>query len=80
MKEIMSKIIEYLKKMHSSDPEVSSKRIYGGLIILSTLVWSICKGNTEVINTLIIVAAAMLGVETVERIVRKRSNADEDAG
>gem|GEM_PF-2518872 len=76
----MSKIIEYLKKMHSSDPEVSSKRIYGGLIILSTLVWSICKGNTEVINTLIIVAAAMLGVETVERIVRKRSNADEDAG
>jgi hypothetical protein len=80
MKQFFAALLEYIKKMHSFDPEVSSKRIYGGIIIITILIWAISKGNVEVITTMAIIGAGLLGMEAIERIARGKGGNNDIPG
>lgn len=67
----MGKFGRFLKKVHSRDSEYSSKRIYGGIGFCSYLVcmfFAVFSNHAEMpesIDTLLIVCASLLGVDSV---------------
>lgn len=67
----MSKFGRFLKKVHSRDSEYSSKRIYGGIGFCSYLICMFFAVFTnhaqmpESIDTLLIVCASLLGVDSI---------------
>lgn len=67
----MSKFGTFLKKVHSRDTEYSSKRIYGGIGFICYLIcmfFAVFTNHVELpnsIDTLLIVCASLLGVDSV---------------
>jgi hypothetical protein len=58
----MKKALAYIASMLSGNGEVSSKRVYSGLLILSGIVLAFLKGDSGNVQTLIFGGAALLGV------------------
>ena len=77
---------EFLKKMVTSGSGISSKRVIGAicyiLITISILVLVFLKpdlsGLTEIVSTLIITTASLLGMTTIEKFSSKFNNSTKD--
>jgi hypothetical protein len=61
------KIIEYIKSIHSAMSDVSSKRIYGGIIVLTALVM-ICIYRHDVLYETLLAGCGLLGLGIFDRI------------
>ena len=77
---------EFLKKMVTSGSGISSKRVIGAicyiLITISILILVFLKpdltGLTEIVSTLIITTASLLGMTTVEKFSSKFNNSTKN--
>lgn len=77
---------EFLKKMVTSGSGISSKRVIGAicyiLITISILILVFLKpdlsGLTEIVSTLIITTASLLGMTTIEKFSSKFNNSTKD--
>ena len=63
----------FLKNMNSSGVAESSKRFYGGIGWLIACVY-IVGWKPDLVETMLYVSAAMIGLETVTNLIRKPYN------
>jgi hypothetical protein len=70
------KIKEVLKSIFSSDQSLSSKRVFGaiGFIASVIIIWTI---KPEFVDYLLTVSASLLGLETITRIFKKNESNKE---
>lgn len=72
----MNGLIEFLKNALSSDSAVSSKRIagfMGWIVCLAAVIYSVITNNQspDIVDTLFITSAALLGLDSVISIFKK---------
>lgn len=73
MKTLIIAILNYIANAHRSKSGVSSKRLYGGIGFLCSVVF-IAIWQHELINELLYVSASMIGLETVTRMFGKKND------
>jgi len=62
--EYFEKILSFIKQIHVSDSNVSSKRFYGGITYLMTS-YTILMYQRELTNELLYTSAALIGLDSV---------------
>jgi hypothetical protein len=61
----------FIKNMFSSDSEVSSKRVFGAIGFISSIVF-IAIWKRDLIEVLLITSASMIGLETITNIFKPK--------
>jgi hypothetical protein len=61
---MINRILKFIKEVHSEDGKGSSKRIYGGISYLAVTT-RIVGWQPELLETLLIVSASLIGLATV---------------
>lgn len=66
----------FLKNIHSSGSPESSKRFYGGIGFMCSIImiWTNINIKNELVETLMFVSAGMIGLETLTNLFRKHDN------
>lgn len=67
----IKKFIEWLKNIHSSGTSESAKRLYGGIGYICSIVF-IAIWRRDLIDTLLFISSALLGLETILRKFKKK--------
>jgi|WetSurMetagenome_2_1015567.scaffolds.fasta_scaffold1250476_2 hypothetical protein len=75
---IWQKITHFIGLMYSSDSGVSSKRIFGSIGFICTII-IIWTKKPEYVPELLYTSAALLGLETIFNAVKSFSNNNKDS-
>lgn len=65
---------KFIKDMLSSDNGVSSKRVFGAIGFICSIIF-IALWARELIEVLLITSASMIGLETITNIFKPKQNA-----
>lgn len=67
---------EFIRSMCSMDGDISSKRIYSGLLVVAGIVLAFTKGTEGNVQTLIYAGVALLGVGGFAETMMAKVNND----
>ena len=63
---------KYIKEIFNGySKQLSSKRVFGGILLIWACILASVLQDTEIINSMLIVGGSLIGVETIARAIKK---------
>lgn len=63
--------MKFIKDIFSNSENLSSKRVFGGLAIISVIVFGFIEMNKDIFDQLMYIGASLLGLETINKMTKK---------
>lgn len=70
MKTIFQKVLAAIKSLFSSDGQVSSKRVFGAIMLIWTLVLVTVGNNHQLLREVLYLGTSLISIETVVSIIK----------